>query len=272
MRRVALKVAYLGNEYHGFQRQPNLITVEGCLIKALKEASLIEDAKQSQFRIGGRTDKGVHALGNVISFISEEKVIPNRINRYLPPSIRIWGIARVPFGFKPRYAYCRHYRYIIMNHCSKPLNLRKMRSASHIFEGTHNFHNFAKKNEKDPQRRIYKIQVSKQDSHVLVDVWGESFLWNMVRRMVRVILDVGKENIEIDQVSELLNPEIPANINPMPPEGLILMDIQYKDIHFEYDQYALTGFIESLREGYLHLATLATAEKEMMNHLKKFLI
>ncbi len=272
MRRVALKVAYLGNEYHGFQRQPNLLTVEGELIKALEEASIIDDLEKSHFRIGGRTDRGVHALGNVISFISKEKVIPNQINSHLPPSIRIWGMAPVPFGFKPRYAHCRHYRYIMVDHFLKPLNIDKMIEASQIFRGKHNFYNFAKRSEKNPQRRIDKILVSEHDHHVVVDVWGESFLWNMVRRMVRVLLNVGLENMEVEQVERLLHPENPANINPMPPEGLILMNIQYKNIKFEHDLYALTGFMETLKEEYLHHATLASAEEEMMNYLKKFLI
>lgn len=76
MRKVALKVAYIGTDFHGFQRQPDNKTVEGELISALREANLIDDLKDSGYAIAGRTDRGVHALGNVISFRSDGNIIP----------------------------------------------------------------------------------------------------------------------------------------------------------------------------------------------------
>ena len=82
MRKVALKVAYIGTDFHGFQRQPDFKTVEGELIDALKNANLIDNPKDSGYAIAGRTDRGVHALGNVISFRTPEEVIINQINDF----------------------------------------------------------------------------------------------------------------------------------------------------------------------------------------------
>jgi tRNA pseudouridine38-40 synthase len=128
MRKVALKVAYIGTDFHGFQRQPDHRTVESELISALREVNLIDDLKDCGYAIAGRTDRGVHALGNVISFRTEGDVRINHINDLLPKSIRILAIAGVRFGFKPRYAQSRHYRYIIAG--SEDMDLNNIKSAS----------------------------------------------------------------------------------------------------------------------------------------------
>ena len=93
MENVALKVAYIGTHFHGFQRQPNLKTVEGEILNALKKADLIDNIKNSGYSIAGRTDRGVHALGNVIAFRTDGEVIINHINDFLPQNIRILGKA-----------------------------------------------------------------------------------------------------------------------------------------------------------------------------------
>ena len=113
MKRTALKIAYVGTHFHGFQRQPNVRTVEEELIYHLRKLEYIDDLKDSRFRIAGRTDAGVHALGNVISFQSEKEVRINQINHSLPDDIQIIAQAPVRFGFKPRYAEMRWYRYIL---------------------------------------------------------------------------------------------------------------------------------------------------------------
>ena len=79
MKRTALKIGYIGTNFHGFQRQPDLRTVEEELIYHLRKLNYIDDLKKSRFRIAGRTDAGVHSLGNVISFQSEKDVRVNEI-------------------------------------------------------------------------------------------------------------------------------------------------------------------------------------------------
>ena len=268
MRKVALKVAYIGTEFHGFQRQPDHKTVEGELIFALKQANLIDKLKDSGYAISGRTDRGVHALGNVISFRTPEDVKINYINDLLPKSIRILAIAGVPFGFKPRYAKSRHYRYIIAN--GAHLDLDKIKSASQIIQGTHNFSNFSKRSERNPVRTVENIETSVNEDLLLIDVVGESFLWNMVRKIAAALFMVGSEQLDIDEVYKFLDPSFNAAIAPLPPEGLILMDTIYEGVKFKYDEYATKKFLSILEEEYKYNMTIAAAEIAMIDKLKLF--
>ena len=265
MRKVALKVAYIGTDFHGFQRQPNFKTVEGELIDALKNANLIDNPKDSGYTIAGRTDKGVHALGNVISFRTEEEVIINQINALLPKSIQILAKAGVRFGFKPRFAKSRHYRYIIVN--KDHLDLDKIKDASKIIQGTHDFSNFSKGSERNPIRTIDSIEVKVDNNLLIIDVVGESFLWNMVRKVATVLFLVGTDELSINKLQTFFDPLITASITPMPPEGLILMDTIYNGVVFKYDEYAKNKFLLALKEEYIYNRTIAAAEKIMMEEL-----
>lgn len=280
MKKVALKVAYIGTNFHGFQRQPEHRTVEGELIYALKKTGLIEDLKKSYFSIAGRTDRGVHALGNVISFMSEKEVIINQINDNLPKDIQILAKASVHYGFKPRYALKRHYKYIILESAQRyPSNweletpsengfdLEKMREAASYFEGTHNFINFSKRSERNPIRKVDEVRVNKNRGMVTIDVFGESFLWNMVRKMVKTILEAGNGEIIPSDILELLNPENNIPLKPMAPENLILMDVNYKNLKFQYDDYACSRFQSTLREKLFKHESKVILEKTLISDI-----
>lgn len=262
MKRTALKIGYIGTNFHGFQRQPDLRTVEEELIYHLRKLDYIDDLKKSRFRIAGRTDAGVHSLGNVISFQSEKEVRVNEINNSLPDDIQILAKAPVRFGFKPRYAKQRHYRYMLFR---EDLNLDKLDEVANLFKGTHNFTNFTKRFQKTTTRTIDDIKINKVklfDYHkkefpnlhdtlspIFIDIYGESFLWNMVRKMMRVFVDVGLEKLDLDEVYKLLNPgqdEPRANIKVLEPDYLILMDINYEGVKFVYDDYACERFKRNL--------------------------
>lgn len=247
MIRVALKLAYIGTDFYGFQRQPNLRTVEGELLKALEEAGLISNLGQSNYSIAGRTDRGVHAMGNVVSFRTDKMPIINQINDLLPRDMRVLGSARVPLGFKTRFAHRRHYRYVLCkNQREGELNIEKMQDAAHLMEGEHNFINFSKRNERNPIRKVESITIKPQKHTGIVDVVGESFLWNMVRKMVAVLLGVGRGELEVDEVQKFLDPQYNVAITPMPPESLILMDVFYEGVQFEEDEYARLRFLQAL--------------------------
>jgi tRNA pseudouridine38-40 synthase len=265
MRKVALKVAYIGTDFHGFQRQPDLKTVEGELIDALKNANLIDDLKDSGYAIAGRTDRGVHALGNVVSFRTPEEVVINQINDFLPKNIRILAKARVRFGFKPRFAKSRHYRYVLVNRAG--LDLNKIKDASKVLQGTHDFSNFSKRSERNPVRKVDDIEISTDNNILIIDVIGESFLWNMVRKIAAVLFRVGNEELSINKLQTFFDPSTSAAIAPMPPEGLILMDTIYEGITFQYDEYAKNKFLSALEEEYIYNRTIADAEKIMMDRL-----
>ena len=261
MKRTALKIGYIGTNFHGFQRQPDLRTVEEELIYHLRKLDYIDDLKKSRFRIAGRTDAGVHSLGNVISFQSEKDVRVNEINNSLPDDIQILASAPVRYAFKPRYAQMRQYRYMLF----QDLDIDKLRECAEIFKGTHNFTNFTKRFQKTTTRTIDDIKVTKVDledyhkrefpnlhdtiSPIFIDIYGESFLWNMVRKMMRVFVDVAIGKMTLDEVQNLLNPlpDAPrANIKVMEAEYLILMDIHYDGIKFRYDDYACERFKRDL--------------------------
>ena len=158
MKRTALKIAYIGTHFHGFQRQPDVRTVEEELIYHLRKLGYIDDLKASRFRIAGRTDAGVHSLGNVISFQSEKEVRVNQINNSLPDDIQIIAWAPVRFGFKPRYAQMRWYRYILFE---ENLDMDLLRQTAEVFKGTHNFTNFTKRKQKTTERTIEDIIISR---------------------------------------------------------------------------------------------------------------
>ncbi len=265
MRKVALKVAYIGTDFHGFQRQPDFKTVEGELIDALKNANLIDNLKDSGYAIAGRTDRGVHALGNVISFRTPEEVIINQINDFLPKSIRILAKAGVRFGFKPRFAKYRHYRYTVVN--QDHLDFDKIKEASKIFQGTHDFSNFSKRSERNPVRTIDNIDIKVDEDLLIIDVIGESFLWNMVRKIATALFLVGNDELSIKKIETFFDPSATTAITPMPPEGLILMDTIYEGLVFKYDEYAKSKFLSALRDEYIHNRTIAAAEKIMMDEL-----
>jgi tRNA pseudouridine38-40 synthase len=253
MKNFALKVAYMGYNFYGFQRQPNFRTVEGEIIDTLIDLNLIDDIKNSNFSIAGRTDKGVHSLGNVISFQSEKEPIINQINNHLTDDIQIIAKASVHFGFKPRYPLMRHYRYFLKDFKDDDLDISSLKTLAKIFEGTHDFTNFTKRNQRTPIRKINKINICNiKDKQLLyIDVFGESFLWNMVRNMMAVFKEVGKSKLEIDDVINYFDPSYDAHIRALAPENLILMDTHYKNINFKYDDYALERFERVLENNLL---------------------
>ena len=146
MRRVALKIAYIGTKFHGYQRQPNYRTVEGELLKAFFVFVVIEDTWKAHYSVAGRTDKGVHSTGNVISFITDEEIRLNYLNGLLPKDVKIIGEARVPYGFKVRFPLSRTYTYVqpFNPFEENDYNFDDMKKAMQYFIGEHNFRNFSK--------------------------------------------------------------------------------------------------------------------------------
>ncbi|WP_363928251.1 tRNA pseudouridine(38-40) synthase TruA [uncultured Methanobrevibacter sp.] len=282
MKRTALKIGYIGTNFHGFQRQPDLRTVEEELIYHLRKLDYIDDLKKSRFRIAGRTDAGVHSLGNVISFQSEKEVRVNEINNSLPDDIQILASAPVRYAFKPRYAQMRQYRYMLF----QDLDMDKLNECAEVFKGTHNFTNFTKRFQKTTTRTIDDIKITKvglNDYHkrefpnlhdtispIFVDIYGESFLWNMVRKMMRVFVDVAIGKMTLDEVRDLLNPsdDSPrANIKVTEAEYLILMDIQYDGIKFRYDDYACERFRRDLVDSLADLQKRYAIRESMIKSL-----
>lgn len=273
MRRVALKIAYIGSKFHGYQRQPKFRTVEGELLNCFFEAGIIEDTWKAHYSVAGRTDKGVHSIGNVVSFITDEEVRINYLNGLLPKDMKIIGEARVPYGFKVRFPLSRTYTYIqpFNPYIDEHLNFNDMKTAMNLFVGEHNFRNFSKRNEKNPNRKIIDVNLNINENTMIFKVTGESFLWNMVRKMVTSLIMVGQGKLTLDDFNKLLQPKDlreRIRLQPAPANGLILSDLNYKNIKFKDHEYSKEKFIEYLEKEFMKNEQEKYADAALIEMLK----
>lgn len=240
MKRVMLKVAYDGTNYHGWQIQPNVVTIESVLNETLS-GLFREEIKV----IGAsRTDTGVHSLGNIAVFDTSAKIPADKIsyalNQRLPEDIRIQLSKEVAPDFHPRHQNSKKtYVYQILN-CAFPipvyrlysyftyvkLDVEKMQEAASYLVGEHDFKSFCstKTVAETTVRTIYDIGVEKSGDMIRVRVTGSGFLYNMVRIIVGTLVEAGKGNIAPQQMADILNACDRAQAGPtLPACGLMLI-------------------------------------------------
>ncbi len=244
MKRVMLIVAYDGTNYHGWQMQPNAVTIEQILNEKLSEL-LKEDI---QVIGASRTDAGVHAEGNVAVFDTNTSIpgekISYALNHLLPEDIVIQESFEVEPDFHPRKCdSIKTYQYRILNrnfnlpvkgrnayHFYRKLDLDKMREAAAYFVGKHDFKNFCSSHTqaKSTIRIIYSFDIEEEDEEIVLTVSGNGFLYNMVRMLTGTLLDVGMGRMSPDKIPELLAAkERVHSPNTAPARGLTLLDIEY---------------------------------------------
>jgi tRNA pseudouridine38-40 synthase len=221
--RLAFRVSYLGSRFFGSQMQASSRTVEGEFIATCQRLSLFEDWRQAGFQSAGRTDRGVHARGQVIAFTTDA---PDRaigtINLQLPPDLWCSAYAKVPAEFHPRFdAKFRTYRYYFSD---VTLGKSEMEKASRHFLGIHDFSSFARVRDKNPLRNILAIRVAEEDGFVYLEVTAESFLWHQVRCMATALLRVGTGEAGEESILHHLMGESDKPLSPAPAEGLVLWD------------------------------------------------
>jgi tRNA pseudouridine38-40 synthase len=237
-------VEYAGTRYSGWQIQKNARTVQGDLHVAVREAFRID---RPETYGSGRTDAGVHALGQVAHLDLPAMVPPDtlrhRLNQALPADINILAAERVPARFHARHsAVARSYVYQFAQRrtafakpfvwwVQDPLDLDRMRQAAASFVGFADFRAFT---DDDPSEKSTTVKVEqvtlKQEGHlILLRVVGSHFLWKMVRRLVGVIVEVGKGKLQIDAAAMLLRGEsdLPARLTA-PASGLFLERVYYE--------------------------------------------
>lgn len=245
MKRIKLTVAYDGANYHGWQVQPNAVTIEGKLNEAISELT-----KESIQVIGAsRTDAGVHALGNVAVFDTESRIPGEKfsyaLNQRLPDDIVIQQSQEVDKDFHPRYCTCeKTYEYVILNRKFPlpeyrntaffyygDLDIKAMQEATKAFLGEHDFAGFcsAGAQVKTTVRTIYELTVEKKDNDMIcIRVRGNGFLYNMVRIIAGTLLEVGKGNIEAKSLENRIAAADRSQAGPTAPaRGLKLIRIQY---------------------------------------------
>lgn len=227
--RYAIKIAYFGDNFFGSQFQPDRRTVAGEILKALKSFGI-----DSKLSFAGRTDAGVHALGQVVAFNSESKITPRMLNSELPEDITAWAIAEVSKDFNPRKASSRVYSYVFYD---EKYDLSAIEEAVKLLHGTLDFSNFSK-SYKGGKRTIYRAEVQKSGEFLIFEIEGNAFTWNMVRCIATALKKVGEEK-DLNWFRKMLRPEEHRErIQPSPPSGLLLKDVKYEGIRFEVDEYA----------------------------------
>jgi tRNA pseudouridine38-40 synthase len=262
--RYAMKFGYNGKNYSGYARQPNKTTVEGEIITALLKSRIIDGPEVARLRVASRTDARVSACANVLSLSTDfrEPEILSALNANLD-DIWFYGKARVPEDFNPRHAKERWYRYHIFD---EGYDINQMNETAQIFLGTHDFSNFAKV-EGNPQRTVNSIEVTKDENLFFLDIKAQSFLWNMVRRIVKAILDVESEKLEIDDLKVALESQEKMDFGIAPPEPLVLMEVSY-DFEFEMDTESL-GRLKNRFNKTLRRLKLETRLYEHMKNITK---
>jgi|GEM_PF-184751 len=226
--RVALKIAYDGAAFYGYQRQPDRRTVEGECLRALQAAGIIMSPSEAFFRSASRTDRGVSAIGNVIAFNTHFRgdAVLGAFNDKAR-DVWAWAIAEVPDDFHPRRAIERWYRY----HLFGDVSSARLRKAAALFIGDHDFRAFTSEPPRGPST-IRHIDVSQDAGVTWIDVRARSFRRGMVRRIVAAMVAYAQGDVTVDAIVEALRGVTPKRtFGTIPAEPLFLMDVNY-DVPF----------------------------------------
>jgi tRNA pseudouridine38-40 synthase len=253
MRNIKLIIAYDGSDFHGWQAQPGVPTIQGALHDAARKIA------QEKITVHGasRTDTGVHALGQVAHFKTQSALsageFQRALNALLPPAIRIVSAEEVGHDFHARWlAQGKTYRYRIyrgrvlppfeyrrMLHYPWPLDEDAMAAAARQFEGEHDFSSFAASSgsEEDDRDRnmirvIYSSEIVREPDReeIAYVVRGQSFLRYMVRKIVGTLLEVGKGRLAPADIPLLFEARDRSRSGPtVPPEGLYLVSLEHPD-------------------------------------------
>ncbi|HVN66536.1 MAG TPA: tRNA pseudouridine(38-40) synthase TruA [Methanomicrobiales archaeon] len=222
--RLAFRIAYLGDGFFGSQVQADRRTVEGEFTSACRRLALFDDWREARFAFAGRTDRGVHARGQVAAFdTGEPERAKSALNVQLPRDCWCTGVAEVPEDFHPRYdARSRTYRYFFPR---ISLDRGAMEAAAGLFTGRHDFSRLARVEGKDPVRNVISARVFDEGGFACFEVTAESFLWQMVRGMAGALASVGQGQLGMDGVRELLEASPVERFPPAPSSGLVLWEV-----------------------------------------------
>jgi tRNA pseudouridine38-40 synthase len=235
-RRFRARVEYDGTDFAGFQLQPEGRTVQGALEAAL---ATLTGGERLPVDAAGRTDAGVHAADQVIAFTYRGRLaaeeLERALNGLLPRDVAVRDVRRTTRRFHPRYAArYRDYRYTVWNGPRSPLRERQalgvrapldtaaMARAGLALVGRHDFSAFGAA-DRNPVRTVHAVRVRRTGPLVTIDVRADAFLRGMVRRIVAVLLEVGRGSIDAERVAGMLAARKPALDGAMaPPQGLCL--------------------------------------------------
>ena len=244
MRNIKLIISYDGTDFSGWQRQPSLRTVQ----QELEEAIGRLTGTVPTTNASGRTDAGVHALGQVVHFLTVAKhstdTFVKALNAILPSDIRVRSASEQAQAFHSTFdARTKLYRYVVDNgpvadpfqlryayHVHRPLDVAAMHRAGQALKGRHDFHSFETNwpNRTSSVRTITHLAVNQMGSFVWIDAEADGFLYNMVRTIAGTLILVGLGRRPEGWVAEALAAEDRAASGPTaPPQGLFLVRVRY---------------------------------------------
>ena len=260
-----LTLSYNGAQFHGWQVQPGLTTVQGRLAAALESITGETVLPQG----AGRTDAGVHALGQVASFSLRAAIPPQNLqralNRVLPPEVRVLRAEMVPGGFHARHSSRRKvYEYRIFERhvlaapdaaericppflapfawdCRWPLRLEALQTGAALLIGTHDFSAMAaaarpqrdgsettRSSAPNPVKTVFSSEWSRLDGLLVYRVCGSGFLHHMVRNLVGTMVDIGRGSLELEDLPKILASRNRSQAGPTAPaSGLYLVEVKY---------------------------------------------
>jgi tRNA pseudouridine38-40 synthase len=246
-RRIKLTVSYDGTEFHGWQVQPGLPTIQGTLEEIFAQV----EGSPVPVTGSGRTDAGVHALAQVAAVTIENPIpcenLVKALNRLLPQSIRVLQADEVGAEFHPRFdavaktyeyrmfrdAICPPFERLYVYHRPYPLDEEAMCAAAPLLQGEHDFTAFAAADEKDELghskvRRVFASEMRRDGARLVYRVRGSGFLKHMVRNIMGVLLEIGKGNLTEADLRARLEPGCGTRPGPAAPaRGLFLMGVEY---------------------------------------------
>ena len=246
MRNIKLTIEYDGKDFNGWQKQPNKLNIQGTIEQAIKSIT----GEDVELNASGRTDAGVHALGQVANFKTNSQIpiekFPIAINSKLKKSIVIKKAEEVDERFHSRLS-CKKktYRYIINNseegsaiyrnletHVPQKLDVDSMKEAVKYFEGEHDFKAFKASgtSSKSSVRTIYRAEVRDAgNERIYIELTGNGFLYNMVRIIAGTLVEVGMGKIEPQEIKTIIESQKRENAGKtLPPQGLYLVNVEYE--------------------------------------------
>lgn len=242
--RYKIVFSYDGTKFNGYQVQPNLRTVQGELEKAV---SYLNGQTKTEVVASGRTDKGVHALGQVAHFdlnidIPLDK-IKRGLNSNLPEDIHIICVKKVSSNFHARYSSKKkeyiykinlgEYNPIMRNYIyqyNKSLDIESMKQAIKLLEGTHDFTSFicSEDERENKVRTIYKTDIKVKKEILEISFQADGFMKYQVRNMVGLLLAIGSEKKQVEDVNKIIEAkDRTKSVKTAPAEGLYLKKVWY---------------------------------------------